>query len=375
MKMDFRALLLGLGCIIVAGCQHPGPRFDPRQPSAASVGAPLQTVAITNRISPDWLKPSTDFFKLGPGDKLEIELLGDPTTRTACTVGPDGKIYFHLLPGLDVWGLTLSQTQDLLESELSKFIREKPQVSLTLRTVESRRVWLMGRLQTPGVYPLTTPTTLLEAISLAGGTLNMTGSQDPSGTIGVELADLRRSFLIRHGQMLPVDFQKLLKDGDLSQNVYLEPDDFIYLPGASADSVYVLGAVLEPKVLPYQEKLTLAAAIARSYGTVRDAYLSHVAIVRGSLTTPQIAIVDYRQIVKGQASDVELQPRDIVYVPYTPYRILSRYLDLITTTFVSSIAINEGSRAVLKNPPAATGILIPLGSRITVVQPGPPAIR
>ncbi len=361
--------------MIVAGCQHPGPRFDPRQPSAATVGVALQTIAITNRISPDWLKPSTDFFKLGPGDKLEIELLGDPTSRTACTVGPDGKIYFHLLPGLDVWGLTLSQAQDLIESGLSKFIREKPQVALTLRTVESRRVWLMGRLQTPGVYPLTTPTTLLEAVSLAGGTLNMTGSQDPSGTVGVELADLRRSFLIRNGRMVPVDFQRLLKEGDLSQNVYLEPDDFVYLPGASADSVYILGAVLEPKALPYQEKLTLAAAIARSYGTVRDAYLSHVAIVRGSLTTPQIAIVDYKQIIKGQASDVELLPRDIVYVPYTPYRILSRYLDLITTTFVSSIAINEGSRAVLKNPPAATGILIPLGSRITVVQPGPPAIR
>src|SRR5688500_19855020 len=46
-----------------------------------------------------------------------------------------------------------------------------------------------------------------------------------------DLADLRRAFIVRRGKLLPVDFYKLLKEGDLYQNIYLEADDFIYMPG------------------------------------------------------------------------------------------------------------------------------------------------
>ena len=70
-----------------------------------------------------------------------------------------------------------------------------------------------------------------------------------------------------------------------------------------------------------------------------------VAIVRGSLTEPKIAVVDYKEIVKGKAPDVLLEPGDIVYVPFSPYRTLVKYADLILKTFVQTVAINEGARA------------------------------
>src|SRR2546422_5013134 len=46
----------------------------------------------------------------------------------------------------------------------------------------------------------------------------------------------RRSFVIRDGQPLPIDLHRLLKEGDLSQNIYLRPDDFVYVPSATARS-------------------------------------------------------------------------------------------------------------------------------------------
>jgi protein involved in polysaccharide export with SLBB domain len=143
-------------------------------------------------------------------------------------VGPDGKIYYHLLPGLDVWGLTLKQTRDLVEKQLAKYLTE-PQVSLTLRTVGSKQIWLLGRLNKPGVYPLATPTTLLESIAAAGGT-----SRSLSQVASEELADLRHSFVVRQGQFVPVDFQRLLHEGDTSQNIFLKPDDFVYVACAGA---------------------------------------------------------------------------------------------------------------------------------------------
>src|SRR6185369_16499180 len=65
--------------LFLVGCQHPGPRFDPHAKFTmpATPGLPLETVAQTNRINPDWLKPPPELFTLGPGDKLEIDLLDD----------------------------------------------------------------------------------------------------------------------------------------------------------------------------------------------------------------------------------------------------------------------------------------------------------
>lgn len=357
--------------LLLAACQHTGPKFDPRaQPNTTST--PLQPVSLTNQIPPELLRAPTNLFTLGPGDRLEIELLDDPTSRALTAVGPDGKLYFHLLPGLDVWGLTLAETKALIEKELSKYIKDSLQVSVVLRGVESKRVWLLGRFAAPGVYSMTNSMTVLEAIALAGGAANISAGRDlNTGYNPEDLADLRRSFVMRQGQVLPVNLYKLLREGDLSQNIYLRPDDFVYFAPATAREVYVLGAVLAPKPVIYHENLTVAGAIAAGLGTISDAYLSHVAVVRGSLSDPQIAIIDYKEIVHGKAPDVQLQPGDIVYVPFSPYRYLEKYANIILQTFVSSVAINEGSRAVVRTPTGPAGIFIPIGSGITVNPPPP----
>ena len=370
-----------------AGCHHPQPQ--PRYsdlPGAGSIapqatakhGSSFNAVKLSNGLDPSWLQPPDQLFTLGPGDRLEIELLGEPTSRTSTAVAPDGKLYFDLLPGQDVWGLTLSQTKALLEQQLAQYVRQQPQVSLVLRGVESKRIWILGRVQAPGVYSIAAPMTLLEAISMAGGTLSLTSFRDQEAAgIGEEMADLRRSFIIRQGKMLPVNFSQLLTQGDLSQNIYLQPDDFIYFPSAAAQDVYVMGAVTQPQAVPYRKGLTVAAAVASAFGTLPNAYLSHVAVVRGSLTSPTIAIVDYKHVVRGTASDMELQPQDIVYVPFSPYRYLQHYAELIVNTFVSAVAINAGTRPL--GQPATlggAGVFIPVGSGIQVIPPtAPPPIH
>jgi polysaccharide export outer membrane protein len=366
-----------LAAILFAGCQNPKhrlPTFSPRTPASSTVA--LNQVDLTNRFDKGLLQPSTNLFTLGPGDKIEIELLGDPASKITTVVAPDGKIYFNLLPGLDVWGLTLGQAKAQIEHELSKYIKDQPQVSMAVRDVESKHIWILGDVQAPGIYPLASPTTLLEALSLAGGTLNLSSfRQNEVFGASDELADLRRSFVLRQGKMLPVDFQRLIQMGDLSQNIYLEPDDFIYLPAATAREIYVLGAVTEARAVPFKEGMTVASAIASAYGTVNGAYLQHVAVVRGSLSHPQIAIVDYKYVIRGKASDIALQPRDIVYVPFSPYRYLTRYAQLIVDTFVSSAAINGGT-SLIGQPRGAAGVFIPVGSGVQVLPPiSPPPVH
>lgn len=361
--------------MLCAGCKTASPQYATDKIAMPVVTKVIQTetVTLTNELDRSLLMAPTRMFTLGPGDRLELELIGNPASRTTTVVAPDGKLYFNLLPGIDVWGLTLTETKAQLENSFTNFVREQPRVAITLRSVESKRVWILGCVQAPGVYNMATPMTLLESISIAGGTLSMTSFRDQAAAgIGEELADLKRSFVLRKGKLLPVDFSRLLYEGDSSQNIYLEPDDFVYLPAGTAREVYVLGAVIQPRPVPYMEGMTVAGAVASAYGTLRDAYLPHVAVVRGSLSQPQLTIVDYRKVIRGEAPDFQLQPHDIVFVPFSPYRYLRRYAEVVLNTFVSASAINAGSYMVTKQTGFGPGVFIPVGSGVSIIPPVAP---
>src|SRR5687767_1302455 len=227
-------LMVGLFC----ACRSTPPTRTSALPQKLTTNA-FSSVSALAPIQKEWLTPSADFFRLGPGDILEIEIIGSKELPSAASVGPDGKIYYSLLPGLFVWGLSLSEARQLLEEQMAKLVREPPEIGLTLKGVGSRRVWILGSVANPGVYSLATPVSLLEAIAAAGGIAQGTGGS-------AETADLTKSFVLRHGKPLGVDLKRLLHGGDLSHNIYLQADDFVYLRPAVSKDVYVIGAVTAP---------------------------------------------------------------------------------------------------------------------------------
>jgi polysaccharide biosynthesis/export protein len=339
------------GLLCLSGCESlPTARQGTPAPAVAEV-IPLPRQELDAAM----LQPADAPYRIGPGDTLDIEVMGDATTRATVAVGPDGRIYYNILPGMDVWGLTLPEARDLVEGNMKKFVREKPVVALTLRSSQSQQVWVLGRLGSPGVYSLSHPTSLLEAVAQAGGL----GVNTPVGGAPIETADLSRSFLIRNGHLVPVDFEKLLREGDLTQNVYLQPDDFIFVPSLRSSQVHILGAVVQPRSERMSGWMTVVQSIALAGGTQPGACLPNVAILRGSLAHPEIAIVNVQEILHGKTPDVRLEPGDIVYVPYKPERIIGQYLDLILDTFVRTVGVNEGAYAVSGvNQPIAIGVNI-----------------
>jgi protein involved in polysaccharide export with SLBB domain len=148
---------------------------------------------------------------------------------------------------------------------------------------------------------------------------------------------------LRNGKLLPVDFERLLKHGDLSQNIYLAPDDFVFVRPADVPSVYVLGAVAAPTVLPYTRDLSVAEAILKAGGPQKYAQQNRIVILRGGLTRPRMAQVDYQSIVKGKTRNVRLEPGDILYVSYWPFRQVAQLVEDVLQQFVQTIAVNEGS--------------------------------
>jgi len=317
-------------------------KFDARTQGTITDAAFTQTKR-QEPIHPEWLKPSPKPYTLGPGDKLEIEIIGETGTRADTFVTPDSKLYFDLLPGIDVKGKPTTQLREEMEKMLTRYYKQ-PQVSVTLREVSSQRVWVLGRVNSPGIYPLNRPMRVLDAVTQAGGLFasSFTGTTE-------ELADLSHSFLIRGGKMLPVDFQKLIREGDMSQNIYIEPDDFIYLPSSMTNEIYVLGAVTEPRPVGFMNEMNLITALGRGLGIRPEADLTHVTIVRGSLTEPKIATVNARDIIQGKATNVRLEPGDIVYVPGSGSMSPGGFLHDAVNTFTRLVAANEGNSAGAPN--------------------------
>src|SRR5213076_1997241 len=97
-----------------------GAKFNARDNPKLAMVTNLSSVEVTNMIRPEWRQAPTNFYTIGPGDRLEIEIVNDINSRAMTSVGPDGKVYFNLLPGIDVWGMTLQQAKERLEEELVK---------------------------------------------------------------------------------------------------------------------------------------------------------------------------------------------------------------------------------------------------------------
>ena len=103
---------LSVLCLFLVGCQQAPVRVLPPLPSGTPDTSVVASYTATNKIDPVWLQPPAEPFTLGPGDRVDIEVLGEPASKEATTVGPDGKLYFSLLSELMLPALTLAQTKE-----------------------------------------------------------------------------------------------------------------------------------------------------------------------------------------------------------------------------------------------------------------------
>ena len=146
------ALLTGLMLVSTAGAQQASVKSAPR----ASLSAPAMGVPVASD------------FVIGPEDMLQISIWKNEAMSRTLPVRPDGKISLPLLHDITAAGLTPLQLRDKIAAALAEFM-PNPEVSVTVMEVKSYRVSVLGEVQKPGVLQLKAPTTVMEALALAGG--------------------------------------------------------------------------------------------------------------------------------------------------------------------------------------------------------------
>jgi len=316
-------LLLLSACLVAPGAsaaaEAPQP---PEAPAAFAVVNPAQRAAWQQRLT------------LGPGDVLSFHLYGAPElTREDVPVGPDGRISYLEAENIVAAGLTVDELRDRLNAELGKY-RRAPQAYVTPVSYGSKRYFMLGTVVQKGVFTLDRSITVIEAVARARGFETGISRGDT-----IDATDFSRSFLTRGGHRVPVDFERLFMHGDLSQNVALEPNDYLYFPAVSSGEIYVLGEVGLPGPVAYDSEVSALSAIVSRGGFTERAWKAHVLVVRGSLDHPVAFTVDIAGALNGNAPNLALQPGDLVYVANRPWIRAEELLDAAATAFVESAVV------------------------------------
>ena len=254
-------------------------------------------------------------YLIGPGDVIQVIVWDHPeltipagSFRDAETsgqqVGEDGYMFYPYVGMVKAGGMNIAALRDYLTDRLSRYI-QNPQLDVRVIGFRSKRVYVVGEVQTPGVLPLNDlPMTIADAISLSGG---LTPNAWKSG-VNVS----------RNGKVYEIDLRALYDFADASQNLMLRHGDIVNVLDRSQQRVFMMGELRQPKAVEIiNGELTLAAALGEVGGVNQNtANPSAIYVMRGTDDdNPRIFHLD-AEFATGLllAERFDMQAQDVVFV-------------------------------------------------------------
>jgi polysaccharide export outer membrane protein len=190
-----------------------GPTQQPAAPTQKPPAPATPAVQADKGIT-----PPPDYV-IGPGDVLVITFWREKDLSGEAMVRPDGRISLPLINDVVAAGLTPEQLREGLMKEAQRFV-EDTNVTVIVKAINSRWIYVTGEVSKPGPYPLVGPTTVLQLIAMAGGLL--------------ESADSDSIVVMRNENGKPSNFKFNYKDvvrqRNLQQNILLKPGDTVVVP-------------------------------------------------------------------------------------------------------------------------------------------------
>jgi polysaccharide export outer membrane protein len=187
---------------------------------ASAQDVPAVPAPTTSQVATPQAAGATDpTYVIGTDDVLAIVFWELPSHGAEVAVRPDGKITLPLLNDVQAAGLTPDQLRTSITTASAKFIRD-PNVSVIVKAINSRKVFVTGQVNKPGPYPLTAPTTVLQMLALAGGPSDFAKKN--------KIAVMRTE----NGQTtsLKFNYNDVIQGKKLDQNVMLKPGDTVVVP-------------------------------------------------------------------------------------------------------------------------------------------------
>ena len=251
-------------------------------------------------------------YKVGTTDILVISLWEGRNEKVyEVPVQLDGTISFSFTSNFYIQDMTPTQIKNALMDEFKEYYR-RPNVNVEVYQYNARKASIMGQVRDlqrantgPGQYPLMGKTYVVDFISRHGGP--------------TDRADLAQVKVVRaNGRTFYLNIYNAMFEGDVKQNIVLDEDDVVYLPllSVSARKFYVLGEVNDPGIFEMSDDINILEAVMMAGGFTDRAALASVAVIRGDLTKPEVAIVNLEKLIHDgdQSENIEIRDKDIIFV-------------------------------------------------------------
>lgn len=248
---------------------------------------------------------------IGPGDLLHVQVFDTPELGQDARVTDAGELPLLLGGNVKVSSLTPAEAARAIEKTLlNGHILLHPRVAVTVAEYATQKVSVLGEVKAPGAYSISTPRSVLDVLTMAGG---LTDAAD------------RKILIQRKGTAEKVPYFVSNRAGvALDTAVRVNPGDTLYV--AKAGIVYILGDVGRPggyAMTNNEAQLTVLELTARAGGTNHSAVPSHARLIHRTAQGYQEEPLSLSDMQKGKKPDVALSADDIVYVPFSYMRSLA----------------------------------------------------
>jgi polysaccharide export outer membrane protein len=163
---------------------------------------------------------ATRTYSIGPGDVLQVRAWKNEALSQRVTVRPDGFVTLPLLGDVPAGGRTADAIAKDVAERAARFYTEPPMVAIEVAELHSYRVYVLGEVGRPGEYTPRAQITILQAIALAGGFTRFAAP----GHVVVVRRDAQGE------RRIPFAFGRVVDDGELAQDLPLEPNDTVVVP-------------------------------------------------------------------------------------------------------------------------------------------------
>ncbi|HMV65733.1 MAG TPA: polysaccharide biosynthesis/export family protein [Myxococcota bacterium] len=235
-------------------------------------------------------------YLVGPGDTLHVQVYEEPTLSGEVVVSDACSISLGLIGRLDVCGRSVSELETEIVSRYAGGYLVDPTIAVRVVRFHSQRIDVLGEVARPGPQYLEGPTSLVEALSLAGGTR-------ADNVVRVTIAHADGTEDAYDLTALPVGEPVMVK----------ERDQVYFLPG---DVVYVEGEIHKPGVVTLSQGLTITRALALAGGPTEFAALRRVQVNHPDGSKVRINVV---RVHRGDEADLPLVADDHVLVPRSAF--------------------------------------------------------
>lgn len=261
-------------------------------------------------------------YLIGREDVLDITVWQSPDLTKALPVRSDGTIDYPLLGSLSAAGLTTGDLQKTIQERLAQGYVKNPQVSVSVKEYNSKKILVFGQVGSPGLYKLKGPISLLELLFMVGGggdskritvirPSQVSVDANPALPAASAEGDSAAS-----ASTIDVDLIRLLSKGDLTQNIMIHPGDTLYFSSGTGLKYYVLGQVGTPGPYEWVQDITALEAIKLAGGVKERGAPNRIKIRKIYNGQKQEVKVNLVDIMKGKKKDdTVIKPGDTIIVP------------------------------------------------------------